>query len=52
MGEAVPDDVAGALLGSASLSFYASRVVFCEGTDSSYDAKLYGAWFSGPDTVV
>ena len=27
----LPDDVAEALLGSASLSFYASRVVFCEG---------------------
>lgn len=52
LGEAVPDDVASALLGSASLSFYASRVIFCEGTDSSYDAGLYGAWFNGPDTVV
>ncbi|GAA0341946.1 AAA family ATPase [Micropruina glycogenica] len=48
----LPDDLAEALLGSASLSFYASRVVFTEGTESSYDAQLYGAWFNGPDTVV
>jgi len=52
LGDTVPDDVAEALLGSASLSFYASRVVFCEGTESSYDSRLYGAWFNGPDTVV
>lgn len=48
----LPPDVAEALLGSASLSFYASRVVFCEGELTSLDASLYGAWFSGPDTVV
>lgn len=48
----LPDDVAGALLGSASLSFYASRVVFCEGEASSLDSDLYKAWFNGPDTVV
>lgn len=48
----LPTDVANALLGSASLSFYASRVVFCEGDDSSIDNRLYSAWFNGPDTVV
>jgi hypothetical protein len=48
----LPDDVAGELLGSASLSFYASRVVFCEGDAGSYDNELYNAWFSGQDTVV
>jgi hypothetical protein len=48
----IPKDVAGALLGSASLSFYASRVVFCEGTQSGLDDLLYNAWFNGPDTVV
>jgi hypothetical protein len=48
----LPDDVAEALLGSASLSFYASRVVFCEGDATSIDGHLYGSWFSGPDTVV
>lgn len=48
----LPDDVSEALLGSASLSFYASRVVFCEGEASSYDAMLYEAWFKGADTIV
>jgi hypothetical protein len=48
----LPDDVAELLLGSASLSFYASRVAFCEGDATSLDVRLYGAWFSGPDTVV
>lgn len=48
----LPNDVTEALLGSASLSFYASRVVFCEGDATSLDSQLYGVWFSGPDTVV
>ena len=48
----LPSDITEALLGSASLSFYASRVVFCEGTVTSLDSQIYGAWFNGPDTVV
>ncbi len=52
LGDGVPDDVAGALLGSASLSFYASRVVFCEGGDDSLDSRLFSAWFDGADTIV
>jgi energy-coupling factor transporter ATP-binding protein EcfA2 len=48
----LPTDVTEALLGSASLSFYASRVVFCEGDATSVDSQVYGAWFHGPDTVV
>ena len=52
LSDALPDDVAEALLWSASLSFFASRVVFCEGESASYDSQLYDAWFNGPDTVV
>lgn len=52
LGGSLPDDVAEALLGSASLSFFASRVVFCEGESSSLDSQLFDAWFNGPDTVV
>ncbi|GAB2690685.1 DUF4435 domain-containing protein [Nocardia thraciensis] len=52
LGAGLPDEVSTVLLGSASLSFYASRIVFCEGEPSSYDAKLYSAWFNGVDTVV
>lgn len=52
LGGSLPDDVAEALLGSASLSFFASRVVFCEGESASLDQQVYDAWFNGPDTVV
>lgn len=52
LGDDLPSDVAGALLGSASLSFYARRVVFCEGGETSLDAQLYNAWFNGAETVV
>lgn len=48
----LPTDVTEALLGSASLSFYASRVVFCEGDATSLDSQVYSSWFRGPDTVV
>jgi ABC-type dipeptide/oligopeptide/nickel transport system ATPase subunit len=40
------------LLGAASLSFYATRVVFCEGTNTSFDYQLYNAWFRDRATVV
>jgi len=52
LGNDLPPDVAEALLGSASLSFYASRVIFCEGEETSLDGQLYNAWFDGADTVV
>lgn len=52
LGSGLPDDVAEALLGSASLSFFASRVIFTEGESTSRDLPLYEAWFSGRDTVV
>jgi hypothetical protein len=48
----LPKDVAEALLGSASLSFYASRIVFTEGEQGGLDDMLYSAWFNGRDTVV
>lgn len=50
--ERLPPDIATELLGSASLSFYATRVAFCEGEQNGLDHRLYGAWFRGPDTVV
>ena len=48
----LPKDVAEAILGSASLSFYASRIVFTEGEHGGLDDSLYSAWFNGHDTVV
>ena len=50
--EGLSDDVAAVLLGTASLSFYANRVVFCEGDENSLDKGIYGAWFSDSRTVV
>jgi hypothetical protein len=50
--EPLPDDIAEVLLGAASLSFYARRVVFCEGESDDRDAALYEAWFNDRDTVV
>jgi energy-coupling factor transporter ATP-binding protein EcfA2 len=48
----LPDVVAEALLGAATLSFRARRIVFAEGKGSSVDAQLYTAWFDSADTVV
>lgn len=48
----LPSDIAEALLGSATLSFYASRIAFCEGDDRSLDSAFYNAWFNDIDTVV
>lgn len=48
----LPGDVSSALVGSASLSFYASRIIFCEGETTSLDYNLYGTWFNGADTAV
>jgi len=48
----LPGDVSSALVGSASLSFYSSRIVFCEGETTSLDYNLYSTWFNGSDTAV
>lgn len=45
-------DLAAVLLGTASLSFYATRVIFCEGDAESLDARLYAAWFGSQADVV
>jgi ABC-type molybdenum transport system ATPase subunit/photorepair protein PhrA len=49
---ALPEDVVMDLMGSATLSIHASRLVFVEGEAGSHDARLYRAWFLGSDTVV
>ncbi len=40
------------LLAAASVSIFARRIVFCEGTESSVDQAFYRAWFHGRDTAV
>ncbi|MEV0707373.1 AAA family ATPase [Nocardia aurea] len=46
------DDLAAVLLGTASLSFYATRIIFCEGDAESLDSRLYSAWFNSKEDVV
>ena len=49
----IPPDLYESILGAASLSMVARRVVFCEGKNGrSLDPHIYGAWFQNPDTVV
>jgi len=49
----LPPHTAMALLGAASLSVYAQRIVFCEGEESgSLDISFYSAWFKDQNTVV
>ena len=49
----IPAELYEGVLGAASLSVVAKRVVFCEGKfDRSVDVHVYGAWFQSPDTVV
>lgn len=49
----LPEAVASAILGAASFSIYARRIVFCEGTEGSTgDVTLYRAWFNDRLTAV
>lgn len=52
LGVSLPDDVAEVLLGTASFSFYAKRIILCEGDEGSLDVDLYRSWCHGRDTVV
>lgn len=49
----LPRHIAMALLGAASFSVYAQRIVFCEGEESgSLDVSFYSAWFVDQGTAV
>ena len=49
----IPADLIEEVLGAASLSLIAKRIVFTEGVPgASIDAELYGAWFQSPGTAV
>jgi hypothetical protein len=49
----IPPEIYESILGAASLSVVAKRIVFCEGKyDRSVDIHIYGAWFQSPDSVV
>lgn len=48
----IPSDIAEDILSAASFSIYADRLIFCEGTESSYDQKLLRAWFNDRKDAV
>jgi len=49
----IPSDLFESILGAASLSVVAERLVFCEGTaEKSVDVAIYGSWFRAPGTAV
>lgn len=52
IGSGVPSDVAEDILSAASFSIFADRLIFCEGTESSYDQKFLRAWFNGRKDAV
>ena len=45
-------ELAAIMLGAATLSFYANKVVFCEGESDGTDHRFYAAWHNSNDTVV
>lgn len=48
----IPDQLAQSLLAAASFSIHATRIIFCEGAESSLDFELYSAWFRSDDNAV
>ncbi len=51
--ETLPPDLAGALLGAASFSIFARRIVFCEGVEGQAgDHSFLSAWFNDRETAV
>jgi ABC-type cobalamin/Fe3+-siderophores transport system ATPase subunit len=52
-GTGLPSDDVASILGAASFSVYASRLVFCEGREEkSLDQELLRAWFNDRDTAL
>lgn len=50
---AIPEDLVERLLGAATISVVAKRIVFCEGKSSgSIDHPFYSAWFRADQSVV
>lgn len=52
-GTGLPSDDIASILGAASFSVYASRLVFCEGREErSLDQELLRAWFNDRETAL
>lgn len=52
LGNDLPSDTFETLLGAASFSFYAQRLILCEGDTNGPDHLFYRSWFDNVDTVV
>ncbi|MEQ8407814.1 MAG: AAA family ATPase [Gammaproteobacteria bacterium] len=50
--DGIPSDIVEDILSAASFSIYASRIIFCEGTESSLDQKLLRAYYNGRSDAV
>lgn len=49
----IPKTLAESILGAASFSIYARRIIFCEGLEGQNgDYSFYSKWFKGLDTAV
>lgn len=52
-GDALPTEDVAAILGAASFSVYAKRLIFCEGREEkSLDQELLRSWFNDRDTAL
>jgi len=51
--EEIPDDIIESILGAATLSISAKRVIFCEGSrNNKMDDEIYSLWYGSDDTEV
>ncbi len=48
----IPSDVVAQVIGAASFSVSASRLIFCEGESDSYDNPILTAWHNCSNTVL
>ena len=48
----LPADLVAQVFGAASFSVMASRLIFCEGQQDSYDYEILSAWHNCPQTAV
>jgi len=48
----IPPEAINAILGAASFSISAKRLIFCEGSVGGKDNSLFSAWYNCPNTAV
>jgi ABC-type dipeptide/oligopeptide/nickel transport system ATPase subunit len=48
----IPAEIVSEVLGAASFSVSASRLIFCEGEQGGIDQRLLSAWYDCPQTAV